>query len=685
MSTLKFFFFLNSLLAIATLSAQRDTICSKPYNLIQTIQKNHYQPKLIDSSFTEIMTKKWLENIDPTFLYFTAEDLNTINAQTQNLSFLEENKSCAIITIVTDLYNKRLKNAFELTNQFNAIDLNFKSSDSIVLRYKDEFRATTALKDKWRKLLTLKTYNSYLNQYDSINKVTFPKPETIKEYKEQVVKTVQCDINSKLENSSTLFVTENLLKAIAYSFDPHTTYFSNAQENEFNTSLSKYGLSFGVEIELNDLGNLEITGITPGGAAWNSNQLNDGDIILAIHSESKSVKEINCTNFKEAEKLLSSEDELSLKFEILKPSKVRKQITLTKQEAVNRDNLIKSFILEKNNKIGYIYLPAFYTNQDELSYLPNGCANDFAKELLKLKREGIEGLILDLRNNGGGSMLEAVRLSGLFINLGTISIIESDGDEPQLLKDLSRGTSFSKPLVVLVNKFSASASELFAGTMQDYNRALIVGGSTFGKSTMQNIIPYDVATNYYMPNEEPSGYVKITNGMFFRITGESHQKIGVQPDILIPTKYENIEISESNYQTALANKKTTKKGYYTALSPLSIDEIKIKSDNRLKQSKQWSAYKNEAVQLGEQLKGKKYNLNFTSYSNSYFEEDNLEVSTVLENTFKVAVPAYNQSLLSTSKKQEDELKIIKTSLKSDLELEETYNIMIDLINTKKNK
>ncbi|MBI3240459.1 MAG: carboxy terminal-processing peptidase, partial [Flavobacteriia bacterium] len=251
-----------------------------------------------------------------------------------------------------------------------------------------------------------------------------------------------------------------------------------------------------------------------------------------------------------------------------------------------------------SRKIGYIPIPSFYLDDEEDSR--QGCANDVAKEIIELKQDSIEGLVIDLRYNGGGSMREAMGLAGIFIDEGPVAVYKPKTGKPFLLKDLNRGSIWDGPLILLVNSASASASEFVTATLQDYNRAVIVGSRTFGKGTAQNVMLADstaLKAGKTGANESPFGYLKITNGKFYRVTTVSHQGKGIQPDIKIPGIIEKVMDMESDYPYYLPGDTVNKKVVFNKLSPLPNAELATQSAKRVNSSSKF----NRVKQVGDSL------------------------------------------------------------------------------------
>jgi len=265
-------------------------------------------------------------------------------------------------------------------------------------------------------------------------------------------------------------------------------------------------------------------------------------------------------------------------FSIKKQNGKKKIIKLKKTSITIEDNSITGFLINGKTKLGYINIPSFYTDLEAQNGL--GVANDVAKQIYKLQRENIQGLILDLRFNGGGSMKEAMDLSGMFIDRGPVAISKARNEKNYTIRDPNRGTVFTKPIVVLVNQFSASASEFFAAALQDYNSAIIVGSTTYGKASSQIILP--LKTN---------NYIKLTIGQFFRVTGKSHQQLGVIPDISLPNIYDNYKTQETYKSFALANSNVEVTLKHRAKSKAEISALKISSAQRIDSSNAFKAIK----------------------------------------------------------------------------------------------
>lgn len=345
-----------------------------------------------------------------------------------------------------------------------------------------------------------------------------------------------------------------------------------------------------------------------------------------------------------------------------------------------QDNVITSFILDGEKKVGYIYLPGFYTNWENEQAL--GLANDVAKELLKLQLEGIEGLILDLRHNGGGAIIEALGLAGIFIDVGPLAVGKDADGELNLLKDMNRGMAYSGPLVVLVDGLSASASEIFAAAMQDYNRAVIVGDTTYGKSSGQQFIPLDERR----PNS--GGDIKVTMQKYYRITGNTYQRQGVVPDVVLPTLLRAWIPREKDAQEALSNDKIEKELSFRTSPALPIEQLAQKSKERLKADEQFSQLKASSDSLFADLsKAETIPLDVEGYF-AYRQQlrRNMEHIMRLEerkaSLFETKNNRFAESLVQMSEIQRLNHESLIVEIQQDIYIAETFQVMLDLIKSK---
>lgn len=645
--------------------------------IVKTVEKYHVEPRPLDDQFSELVFTSLIETLDPNAIYFTAADINKLKEIKSNIDDEIRTGDCSFLHSIAGIYKERHKFAGSVVNSFQEKTFDYSEEESIVLNEEADYVSENDLIDRWKKMIKLQVLWSYMADTAAVKEK--PSSSRLEAIQQEVLSRELCRLEAKINTSGGLeaYVGDMFLKAVASAYDPHTNYMSSAEIDALTSQLSRESYSFGIEISRNNIGEIEIYNLVPGSSAWNSNMLNEGDILLDITTPDGEIKNFACLNLSELSTLINEEGLKKATFHVRKKSGKEINITLFKEKISVEENVIRSFILEGEQKIGYIYLPSFYSEQGE----SNGCSDDVAKELIKLKREGIEGLIFDLRNNTGGYMLEAIKLAGIFIDYGAVSIIGGNDDEPATLKDMNRGTIFRKPMVVLINHYSASASELFAAAMQDYNRAVLVGTKSYGKSTSQEVIPVDLYKYDHGYQGTPPGYLKLTKGRFYRVTGKSHQREGVYPDIKLPNVYDNKTIGESTYPSALANKSVEKETYYKPLDPLPLEALNTKSKERVSQDAMFTAISKSAELQGEDNEGYEVPLNYEMFKKFYWLtilSGEVEEEEKISAPYTVSNPAYIKGIRSMS----DESKEINAgamhNLLQDLYINESYNILLDL-------
>jgi carboxyl-terminal processing protease len=362
-------------------------------------------------------------------------------------------------------------------------------------------------------------------------------------------------------------------QALASSYDPHTAYFPPDVKENFESDLGKKPMEYGVTFSKDDDGHAQIEYLKPGSAAYQSGRLNKGDKIQSIQWDKKEPIDVSDADVSEIERTLAATGGNTVNITVKKADGTSRQVALYKErlDIDDEEDKVKSFILQGDKKIGYISLPAFYSDWEDTRGV-NGCANDVAKAIIRLKKENIEGLVIDLRYNGGGSVEEAVELSGIFIDAGPLAQIKTKAPKVLTLKDMVRGTIYDGPMILLVNGFSASASELVAAAMQDYNRALIVGSPTYGKATAQVVLPIDTAINIdtYDGKSTAGSYIKLTISKLYRLNGNTAQVTGVVPDIVLPDLTDASSQREANEKNAIPSSVIEPNKYYKPLSPLPV-------------------------------------------------------------------------------------------------------------------
>lgn len=378
--------------------------------------------------------------------------------------------------------------------------------------------------------------------------------------------------------------------------DPHTDYFAPVEKRSFTEQMSGVFYGIGALLGQDDNG-VKLVNITPGGPAWKSGQLVANDVIIKVAQGAEEPVDIEGYETTEAVKLIRGSQGTEVRLTIRKPEGTIKVVSLIREKVVLDEGYARSAVITKgNDKYGYIYLPDFYADFERED--GHRCSEDVAKEIVKLKAENVKGITIDVRYNGGGYLYEVVQMVGLFIDKGPVVQIRDKSGRSQVLYDETPGTLYDGPLVVMVNEFSASASEIFAAAIQDYKRGIIVGSSSsYGKGTVQRNVSFGKPLDSLGIQTE-YGAVKLTIQKFYRINGSSTQKKGVAPDIILPDEYEYFKYREKDNPNALAWDEMEKAKYQiwtkspSIYSIASVENKKISADTavtRFKQNAQWIA------------------------------------------------------------------------------------------------
>ena len=506
------------------------------------IQQEHVQPKPVDDSLSVFIFDNLINDLDSGRNLFYKSEYDSLSKNYRlQIDNLVQKEDCQFIATFEDIYQKALLRNKLLLEKLNKDSLNFNTADTIRM-YKKAFPVYMTEKEFekiWRKKIRFDVLNEIAVSSKNLDSIQSNFKSLTNYYKEIAIQNELCKVSAQLKKTST--IPEKVFGFFCTYFDPHTNYFSVNSKSNFVSSLSKEKLSLGFLVSLNEKNQIIIDEIDPNGPAFKNGKLKKGDQIISIANEQETLK-VTCASLEEIGDLIVSDANKIITLTIKRKGEKNFSVTLEKEVLKDEQNSVYSYLVEDKNKIGYIKIPSFYTNFESKDN--NGCANDVATEIVKLQNDDIDGLVIDLMDNGGGSMEEAIKLAGLFVHHGPISIVVDKSQKQQIIQDPYRGYLYKGPVIILVNGNTASASEFFATILQDYNRALVIGSSTLGKATMQTILPID-------SNEE--NFVKVTINKFYRITGKSHQSIGVLPDVQVPVLYESIIQKERDYPTAFKN------------------------------------------------------------------------------------------------------------------------------------
>lgn len=652
--------------------AQSLSICQEGSMLISTINDHHIKPITNDSLWSISLFNKVFESVDPNREIFTKKDINSLKEFSYLLTEKTLKKNCQFVEKVELLYQQRLKMYESFIDSLSSVTSNQFSDGKTSLFMVDKTFCDTLdeLYSRWETRVSVKVILQTINIGKS-NKSDFSEKD-FNTYRSsgqnKVLRKELKQIQKQLKDES--FIRDAFLRAIAQNFDPHTEFFPLGEISSFQNAIDKTTDSFGVQFGENQMGEVIVTRIIPAGSAWKSNSIHNGDQLIKLKYSNGLLLEASDYHVDEINELLSSTGH-SAEFTFKRTDGQVITVRLEKSKLENTENSISSYLLNGQKKVGYISLPSFYTNSEDVN--DNGCANDVAKEIIKLKKENIDGLILDLRFNGGGSMYEAIALAGIFIDYGTLALIELADKSIISLKDLNKGTVYDGPLIVMVNSASASASELVAVALQDHNRALIVGTPTYGKATGQAIYPAKKEKTL----EEHTEFIKITMERIYRVSGESYQNQGVKVDFTLPDLTEAFVNPESSFQNTIVNSPIVKKVYFSPGEDLQLSSLQRMSESRVKQSEEFKTIATLSSKLKSPIP-----INLQDFLN--YLEDIETLYAVLEKfdnnqKFRVSQNHFENDLLLISEYQKDISKKNIQEIQNSFYIDEAYQILSDYL------
>ena len=590
------------------------------------LQNAHYDPIAIDDDFSKKAFQLYIDNLDANKRLFLQSDIDELN-------YFKTTIDDEIINGTSVFFDKSielLEQRTELTERFFEEILNKPmdfSKDEIV-DFGEEIPYTQSekeLKDRWRKYLKYsvltRLYADYKAQEKSQeNKDTTFVPKSMDSLqtiaRKSVLKTHRDWYKriKRLDRKDRLAIYANSITTV---YDPHTNYFPPEQKEDFDIQMSGRLEGIGAQLQEKD-GYIKITNIIPGGPSSLQGELQANDLILKVTQEGEEPVEIIDWRISDAVKIIRGPKGSKVTLTVRKPDGNEQDITITRDIVVLEETYAKSLLLsdEDGIKAGYIYLPSFYADFQN----PKGRFSwkDVKTEIEKLRDEQVQGIILDLRNNGGGSLDDVVKMGGLFIDKGPIVQVKEKGRSAHILEDRYPGAEWEGALVIMVNEFSASASEIMAAAMQDYDRAIIIGSSsTHGKGTVQRFLPLNrTLRNKNIPD---IGSIKLTIQKFYRINGDATQLKGVQSDVIIPDNYMYLETGEQEHDYPLPWDQI-KGSSYEKNSYSFSDKIIKKSQTRINKNPTFNLIEENAKRWKKQRENSTYTLNFSAYSNAKLKE-----------------------------------------------------------------
>lgn len=571
-----------SLFTVLSASAQlsRQT-ADLAFTITRMAEIYHVQPKPVNANFSAELFNQMINTIDADKIYFNKEDISLLSTWKYRLDDQLLNRKDDFIKLLISLYTRKINYTDSILDIFLKSQFNLNLPEIYTVREDSSFAYDEGQrKIKFYKLVKRNILETISDIYEEDSSKLKIKADSLEpSARKKVCHAFRRDIQRVRQANGGLpgFICNAWCESVASCYDPHTEFFSQGKKEEFQGELGDKQFQFGFSLgEGRDA--TEITRLKPGSPAYKSGLIHEGDQVLALQWERNEEVDISDASVDEVNAFIAGDHGKSLTLTLKKSDGTTRKVTLQREKSATDDDnsKVRSFILNGIHRIGFISLPAFYTDWDGEEGGNNGCADDVAKEIIKLKKENIEGLILDIRYNGGGSMMEAIALAGIFIDFGPVGMSKDKDGRVYTMKDVNRGSVYDGPLILLINGFTASASEMLAGTLQDYNRALIVGSPSFGKATAQVVLPLDTLfDDQHMERMKTSlNFIKVTVDRLFRVNGTSAQQTGVLPDILIPDFSEAQSEREKLLPYSLPNNSIEPNKYFHPYPPIPLEKYK---------------------------------------------------------------------------------------------------------------
>lgn len=681
--------------------------------VLRTLNELHYENLRIDDDFSRGLYSSYLETIDPNKRFFLQSDIEEFSKYETKLDDQILNRDIAFFELTYNRLMQRMEESKAYYKEILDKSFDFNKQEDFNLDFENQPYAKNVkeLKDKWRKQIKLsvlsRIYDNEQNQKgidteedeeDELSELTpkkmDKKPVEIKSF-EQLEKEARETEMERFKEFFDFMQDQDrddwfsvYVNAITEQADPHTNYMAPDDKEKFDAGMS--GKFEGIGARLMKKGDfIEVAEVISGGPAWREGKLENGDLIMKVAQENQETVDIAGMKMDNVIKMIKGKKGTKVILTVKKVDGSVVDIPITRDIVEMEETYVRSTTVEKDGKkYGIIYLPKFYFDMNDRK--ARDASKDVALEIERLKSENIDGLIMDLRSNGGGSLRTVVEMSGLFIDKGPIVQVKdspqrrNDGSiidgKIQTHQDRDSGVQWDGPLVIMVNSFSASASEIFAAAMQDYHRGVVIGSKqTYGKGTVQNVA---VLNNFIRNTDIDFGAVKVTTQKFYRISGGSTQLEGVKSDVVLPDRYMYIDVGEKDLKTAMVWDEIAPANYKPSANSNVFESVIAKSKHRVSQNEQFRLIDENAKWISDQRNDYDYSLNYNKFK---AKEDELTQKRKEFNKLK----EYKNSF--TFKSLPYELEQIKAdsvlakkrerwheNLTKDVYVEEALNILDDL-------
>lgn len=660
------------------------------------LEEGHFSPKKIDDVFSKIVLYKFVQELDNDKSIFLQSDIESFKKYENIIDDeIHSKKEIESFFAINDVYLKRLKEVSQLYAELLGKPFNFSIDENIILDPEkiDYPKNEAERKDRWRKRLKYLTLSKFVDLQKEKEKNKSDKKfivkadnELEKEAREKVKKQIERFFTTKKNRETDDENFSSFVNTITAEMDPHTNYLPPIDLRSFNETMSGRFFGIGAQLKEED-GKIKIASLIIGGPASKSGELKENDEIIMVGQENEEPVDVTGYAVSDAVKLIRGAKKGSqVKLTVKHIDGSTKVISLLRDDIKLDDVFAKSAVINGDYKIGYINLPEFYTD-----FGNNGgsrSAVDIANEIKKLKAENVEGIVFDLRGNGGGSLSDVVQMAGLFIEDGPICQVKGRDERASILRDKDKNILYTGPLSVMVDEMSASASEIFAAAIQDYRRGIIIGStSTYGKGTVQRNIPLNPQSENQLfgsnNTAEDLGSIKLTLQKFYRINGDATQLNGVVPDVVLPDRYDYLKFREKDNKTSLSWDEIKKADYTPWVSTFSANDIVMTAKEDINKNTTFEKIKTEVKWLADN-NDKQVSLNLQKYKEEQdkFEKTFKQLDELIK--LKKSLDVKNtqpdsQDLSVAAKDRVEKNKQFLQKISGDIYIDEAVRIMNNMI------
>ncbi|MBA6153463.1 carboxy terminal-processing peptidase [Gelidibacter maritimus] len=678
------------------------------------LEEGHFSPKEINDEFSENVFKAYLDQLDPFKRYFYASDIKEFQAYKNKIDDQLKNQELTFFNLTHNRLLQRLEESQEMYREVLAKPFDYTIDEQINTEYKNlaYVNSKKEMRERWRtqlKFSAIANYDDLISQQENtfsdkkkVEKMTSVEgeggdfisvesedsdaPKEKKSLTELEAEARETTLNSLNELYD--YIDERkrddwfgvYLNAIVAEFDPHTFYYAPEDKERFDVAMSGKFEGIGARLQ-KKMDVVTIIEIISGGPAWKKNELEAGDQILKVQQDDgEPAVNIVGMRLEDAVKLIKGPKGTDVILTVKKVDGTIEDLTITRDVVELEEVYAKSTtVIKDDKKFGMINLPGFYVNMED--YKKRNAATDVKLEIERLKEEGIEGLVLDLRNNGGGSLQTVIDMAGLFIKEGPIVQVKTTGGQKEVLRDKDKSVTWDGPLVIMVNENSASASEILAAAMQDYKRALVIGSKqTFGKGTVQTVL--DLNRMVRNNTSGDMGALKYTIQKYYRINGGSTQLEGVKSDVVVPDRYSYIALGEKNQDNPMAYDKIDATDYKLWDHNIDYQKAIDNSYARIKNNQQLKLIDDNARWVKKIRDKEEYSLKYDTYKAALKlneeEAKQFEKLTDYKTNLTFSSLPYENKLMAADSILKEKRDRWHKALSHDVYVEEALNLLSDL-------